>query len=89
MDLLEQEAQFKTFYKLNKQEQDTFLMNTTEKFEVKDARKATKTKNTSCSWQFYVTQNGEKKRVCKNFLQKLFQINDERMKTVLRFCKQG
>ena len=87
MNVVDQKAQFKSFYKLHEQDQHTFLMNHTERFNIKETCEAPK--NINFAWNYYVTQNGKKDRVCKSFLQKLFEVTNERMKTALRFCKQG
>ena len=47
---VDQKTQFKSFYKLHKQDQDTFLMNHTERFNIKEACKAPKTKNRNFAW---------------------------------------
>ena len=44
MNVVDQKTQFKPFYKLHKQDQDTFLMNHTERFNIKEACQAPKTK---------------------------------------------
>lgn len=90
LDLPLQKEKYKAFYKSdNKQEQDSILMNCTERRAIQDASRNPKTKNRQYSWSYSIIKNGKKEKVCKNFLQKLFQVTDERMKTVQRFCKEG
>lgn len=84
-----QKEKFKAFHKLGKEEQDTFLMSCVVKITIQRASKNPATKNRECSWQYSVPIDTNKQKVCKTFLQKLFQVSDERMKTVLRFCKVG
>lgn len=85
-----QNEKFKTFYKSDdKEEQDSILMSCTERREIQRATKSAKTKNRKYSWSYSILKDGKKERVCKTFLQKLFQVTDERMKTILRFCKEG
>lgn len=89
LNAVDQKDQFKSFYKISKQNQDTFLMKNVEKVEIKNASKNPKTNNRNFSWIYYISKNGKREKVCKSFLQKLYQVTDERMKTVLRFCKKG
>lgn len=89
-NLVVQKEKYQDFYKLDgKSEQDSFLMCCSEKIEIKNSSKNPKTTNRQFSWSYSLTNNGKKEHVCKTFLQKVFQLSDGRMKTVLRFCKQG
>lgn len=65
-------------------------MGCVEKLEIKLATANPKSKNRNYSWNYYIRKENEMKAsVCKGFVLKLYQITDKRMRTVLKFCKQG
>ena len=73
----------------NKQLQDTFLIACVNQKPINRAVIMPKTKNRQFSWEYFFICEGRKINVCKQFLIKLVQISEGRMKTVLRFCQAG
>ncbi|XP_050525194.1 uncharacterized protein LOC126896448 [Daktulosphaira vitifoliae] len=81
---------FRNFYvSQDKEKQDTYLMSCAHREGVKRHKLAPVTKNRECSWKYSLKLHGKDINVCKELLISLYQISDGRMKTVLRFCKQG
>lgn len=67
MNAIDQKAQFKSFYVLDKQNQDTFLMNNIERFDIKNASADRKTNNRNFCWHYHVTQKWKKTKSSQKF----------------------
>lgn len=62
-----QKEKYKTSYKLEKQEQDTFLMNCVVRITIQRAIKNPVTKNREYSWQYSLPLDGNKQKVKLSF----------------------
>lgn len=90
LNLEKQKEKFKSFYTLTKEDQDTFLMSCIEKVELTVAKTNPISKKRNYSWNYHIHNEKQiKERVCKSFLQNLYQVTESRICTVLQFCKQG
>lgn len=85
-----QNEMFKNVWLLeNKQEQDSFLMSCAHRRELKQIKAVPITKSRKFSWKYNLTSKiNPVQTVCKQFLISVFQIDENRMKSVLKFCQR-
>lgn len=81
---------FKHFYLQSKPQQDSLLAQCMKKLNVDRKRLKNNPKVLrACTWEYFVSQNGDRIKSCRTMIQKLFQVSVKRIRVVQKKVIEG